>query len=845
MSLTPAEQQRILYELAKKRAVPKPTQPPTTTAPPSTTPPPEPTPTPITPKDVATWQMQGLQNLGEAARPYVTETLAPPATKPPVTKTPDVIPDVSPTVESDPTARYDYMTFGGAQNIAESFREYRDKQPVAEPAVAPSLKTDAQFLTIGSQRVGTQYVKANESKFIQKKEQEKVTSGLPKYSTPIGWRAVAEKGMKEGMPNLFGEGGSLTKTIFDFDPLGETQLGTALAVVSPFEMGKKPQKVVAGAVGSVESYWNPNVPSFSGAVVGDVISGVTGKEMIAIERLQKEWGGEYMLGSILGDIGQSIVGGKVVSKAGEAFKATKAGQAVVSKASAAKSKIVGKFVGSKVDDFLLEHSKHYRKSAEATLRSRPQLIGAPSFGVDELVAPAKSITDAIDASWLLEQTYGTSGVTAKQIASMSDEATDFLAFHQASAGKKTVAVFSKGGTKTAGIISAYGPEEVSGKIALRGVSEIDEPLKTISMKGLSIKDVGLISPPDPDTLKIGSTIFGKTKATLSGTTLSSTRGKLVSITQITKPDPIALQLSKLIPKKVMLAPYAYNIKPLVPWSGILGLTSVATAKAVTQKSEMFSPIKETSPFTVKQFPSIIPKAVTKQDVATTKPASLTVKPFPSISQIPTTLSTTKPSTNIFTETVTQVPSEKIIPLDAMKPQPIFYIPPKQKEKQTPILDVEQVVTPDIKILQTPDIIFDPRQDIIQPQDQGTKPAYIQDTMPKITPMQMTETALETPQKTYAPRILYQPTFLLPPSIFRKDYMPIKPRHKTNIFTYKLKKQKLKYPIIAPYKLAKQEGYGKFSKAILKIDKVNMKLEKMTNPFAPKKIGKKNKWGKIR
>jgi hypothetical protein len=239
---------------------------------------------------------------------------------------------------------------------------------------------------------------------------------------------------------------SITKTIFDFDAFSfgqnvaldlfgvkdakkrielkqKTQSFNVVKSAgknTPFE---SPEKFIAGFVGSFEGVVNPNVPSFMGSAISDVVTlGQAG----SLDKLQKKQGSSYVAGSIVGEGVQSFLIGKAVGKAVKVAKGTKTGKAVskaVTKVTkpvtspigkglgSIKTKTYNQLVGSKVDDFLLGHSKSYKNWA--TQQIKPQAVSTPVFDVGQkgyTWSPARQ--SAIDFGWGLEMTPKSSGVTA-------------------------------------------------------------------------------------------------------------------------------------------------------------------------------------------------------------------------------------------------------------------------------------------------------------------------------------------------------------------------------------------------------------------------------------------------
>lgn len=114
------------------------------------------------------------------------------------------------------------------------------------------------------------------------------------------------------------EHGSLTEYIYN---LSSSPAVTSNPAVNPQKQifGTSPDsvRVAAGVVGSFETYINPRVPEISGAIAGDIISGVTGGQVGQTEIVYKDWGISYISGNIIGDVAQAYLGGKAISWARE------------------------------------------------------------------------------------------------------------------------------------------------------------------------------------------------------------------------------------------------------------------------------------------------------------------------------------------------------------------------------------------------------------------------------------------------------------------------------------------------------------------------------------------------
>lgn len=179
-----------------------------------------------------------------------------------------------------------------------------------------------------------------------------------------------------------------------------------------------------GFVKGGESLVNPNVKTATGALVGSGIQAITGKGTgTYVEdylKSIKDREGEF-IGEAIFDIALGKALGKVVSK--------------VSKVR----------VGSKTDELLLKHSSRYRKGAEATLKSRPQVVSSPVFDVGQKTYTwSQARQKAIDLAFQFELTSGSSGVTAPALLE---------------SGTKSVVLphlFSRGGQVTIGYLRSTG-----------------------------------------------------------------------------------------------------------------------------------------------------------------------------------------------------------------------------------------------------------------------------------------------------------------------------------------------------------------------------------------------------
>jgi len=183
-------------------------------------------------------------------------------------------------------------------------------------------------------------------------------------------------------------------------PLGKA----ASSILTPSRQVKAGADIAIGFVKGGESLVNPSIKTATGTVFGTGIQGITTKSHLPNNPFLKPIGDVSAIKAYGADIR-----GREGEMIGEAVFDVLFGKAVTKVA----SKVSKVQVGSKTDEILLAKSKRYRRAAEATLQERPQFVGAPSYGSDELVAPAKSIKEAIDATWLLEQTKGTSGVRGR------------------------------------------------------------------------------------------------------------------------------------------------------------------------------------------------------------------------------------------------------------------------------------------------------------------------------------------------------------------------------------------------------------------------------------------------
>jgi len=510
-------------------------------------------------------------------------------------------------------------------------------------------------------------------------------------------------------------------------PLGKA----TSSILTPSRQVKAGADIAIGVVKGGESLVNPSIKTATGTVFGTGIQGITTKSHLPNNPFLKPIGDVSAIKAYGADIK-----GREGEMIGEAVFDVLFGKAVTKVA----SKVSKVQVGSKTDEILLAKSKRYRRAAEATLQERPQFVGAPSYGSDELVAPAKSIKEAIDATWLLEQTKGTSGVTAKHLVSQSDEVTQFLAFKQAEAGQKTTAYLSKSGIGKYVPVSANLSDDLGkvgirttssdkltflddgsaifapkkgvtrvGEVGKRAVSEIDEPIRFTSLKGSSI--ITDVATPK-ETLDFTKNIFGTTKASFA----QGTKTKVLSITELTKADPITLELSRLIPKKVMLTPYMSKVAPLNAWSQVLGYGSATAIRVVTGAVGQASVPKQTqavakiSEVPYAQYSPQIPK----QQVATV--------------QLPKQVSVTIPKQTIQQTTVTLPPQKNIVI-------------PKQKQKD--------VVVP--KIGQIPSVIHLPKTVPYQVSGTGQIPDVIsatqQGTLQTTVPLQVTEQVFSPSQTT--------------------------------------------------------------------------------------------------
>lgn len=172
--------------------------------------------------------------------------------------------------------------------------------------------------------------------------------------------------------------------------------------LQPSRQAKTVLDAPIGVIKGGESLVNPNARTASGAIFGTGLQGFTSKgapfnpfvKTVQEPTLLKDYGksiegreGE-LFGEIVFDVGLGVATGRAAQK----FRNVR--------------------VGSKTDEFLLQHSKRYRAGAENVLKTRPNIVGSPVFDVGKTGytwSPARQ--RAIDTAFSLELTAGSSGVT--------------------------------------------------------------------------------------------------------------------------------------------------------------------------------------------------------------------------------------------------------------------------------------------------------------------------------------------------------------------------------------------------------------------------------------------------
>jgi len=578
---------------------------------------------------------------------------------------------------------------------------------------------------------------------------------------------ILSEAVQKGMIDPLAEKGSLTKAIFDFDPIkvgagisaalfGYTgkereqrvartmQLGRAIDVATEGTFFKKQQESIAGVVGSVESYWNPSVPSFGGAVVSDVadvVLGKTGTQIIsrdsiktsegttetvvtrdggvALSRLEQEWGRRYIAGSVLGDIIQAIVGAKAISAA----RGTKIGGKVLDpvlkhfdKLNDAITKKIVKPVTTKVSSFYDDVvAKVTRKTPQQVTGWARKKFGTTGYGFDDIVAPKKGATSPFES---------------KLPSVIVDETSERFLTQTARATSKPV-----GKTSLEQIVYGRG-----GKPWL------------VQMK----------HPPN---------IIG------GGLT------RLIDPTKVTLiPTPTILGLKTKIASKMFAATFIKStlLGPVILSSAILGTSRTLTPTLTTE--EITKTMIQTKPIQITRTPQIIvPKTV------------------PS-------LVTEQATKTMLQQETAQQQRQILVPRQISIPQQI----------------------PDVTQVTTPESIQTQKQE--QEQIQKLQQVQITSQITRTKPITKTQT-------THVLRIPFRGPLLVSKPFFLGDEDTLlKSRKRLGIFGIKLKKQKLKYPIIAPMKLAKQEGYGKLTKTLKNIEKT---VTKVKNPFAVKPLRKKS------
>ena len=620
---------------------------------------------------------------------------------------------------------------------------------------------------------------------------------------------------------------SLTKGIFNVNPITPVNISFS-PEKNLFGEASKPQRFMAGIVGSFETYVNPEIPTFSGTLLGGTKKGVAGftpflpsfttpvgGQLAGVRNLQREWGTSYMAGTIVGDIFQSILFTKGIE--------------------VAEKRIGDSVIGKKLDDFMLKHSQAYRDKVDDILRGRPQFVSGPSFEPEELVAPAKSIMDASDMAWSLESTAGSSGVTANQLANLSDEATQFLAFRQAEAGSKIGDAFLSGVGHYAPVTTGFG-----GEIGKLPIGYSDEVAKSIHLldtfdetaKGVSIEGAKLITPTasPKEVLDISDSFLRGTQGTLTQGATKIGKGSVTSIAELTRIDPITRAILNPVSSEIVsgFGVTVPKIVPQVSWAGILGIT---TARAITElpaPSETLIVEREATHYTLATLPNI--NSIRIDNTGITKQNDFTI---PIISS-PQTFRA-KQDTEVLQSlgNIEETISDSNIANNLKHAFPTAYdIPQPQREQEKAIIIPKVGNLPRVVPLQVPDIISGIVQGIEEGQIQDQQQAQQQQQEYKQITEQTTMTT-ETPKTFTGP----SPTFLRPPR-FNIDIPQLSKKPlKVSKPPFGWKKQKLLYPIAMPsslikFKKVKNPFKTKESKTF-KVRLDNMLKAEMVNPFKTK------------
>ena len=620
---------------------------------------------------------------------------------------------------------------------------------------------------------------------------------------------------------------SLTKGIFNVNPITPVNISFS-PEKNLFGEASKPQRFMAGIVGSFETYVNPEIPTFSGTLLGGTKKGVAGftpflpsfttpvgGQLEGVRNLQSQWGTSYMAGTIVGDIFQSILFTKGIE--------------------VAEKRIGDSVIGKKLDDFMLKHSQAYRDKVDDILRGRPQFVSGPSFEPEELVAPAKSIMDASDMAWSLESTAGSSGVTANQLANLSDEATQFLAFRQAEAGSKIGDAFLSGVGHYAPVTTGFG-----GEIGKLPIGYSDEVAKSIHLldtfdetaKGVSIEGAKLITPTasPKEVLDISDSFLRGTQGTLTQGATKIGKGSVTSIAELTRIDPITRAILNPVSSEIVsgFGVTVPKIVPQVSWAGILGIT---TARAITElpaPSETLIVEREATHYTPATLPNI--NSIRIENTGITKQNDFTI---PIISS-PQTFRA-KQDTEVLQSlgNIEETISDSNIANNLKHAFPTAYdIPQPQREQEKAIIIPKVGNLPRVVPLQVPDIISGIVQGIEEGQIQDQQQAQQQQQEYKQITEQTTMTT-ETPKTFTGP----SPTFLRPPR-FNIDIPQLSKKPlKVSKPPFGWKKQKLLYPIAMPsslikFKKVKNPFKTKESKTF-KVRLDNMLKAEMVNPFKTK------------